>query len=66
MTLVIFAYLTTWEQFQDYTENTNRIGADVFRSEIEDNLEEYEPFAMMDDGLEDDSFTTIDDLYMFN
>jgi hypothetical protein len=66
MTLVIFAYLTTWEQFQDYTENNNRIGADIFRSEIEDNLEEYEPFAMIDNGIEDESFTTFDDLYFRN
>ena len=51
MTLVIFAYLTTWAQFEDYTDTENRVGADVFKTEISQNLEEYSPFAMLVDGV---------------
>jgi hypothetical protein len=54
MTLVIFAYLTTWTQFEDYTDNENRVGADVFKTEIEENLDKYSPFAMLSDGVEDE------------
>ncbi|URC15127.1 terminase large subunit [Paraglaciecola Antarctic GD virus 1] len=55
MTLVIFSYLTTWQQFEDYTDTENRVGADVFRKEIEENIESYTPFAMHNDGVDADS-----------
>jgi hypothetical protein len=51
MGLVIFAWLTTQERFGDYIDAARNVGADMFRQEIEDMMDDEFFGALFDDGI---------------
>lgn len=56
MSLVVFAYLTTQERFGDFVEKEYKLGYDIFKEEIDEMFDYYEPFVMVADGVNDGSY----------
>lgn len=49
MSLVIFAWLSTQQKFNEYTDkNDSRLAADVFRTELEEMNDDYSPVVILD------------------
>lgn len=51
MSLVIFAYLTTQDRFGDYIDAERNVGADVFRNEMDEMMDDFFIGAFIDDGI---------------
>lgn len=48
--LVLFAYLTTQDRFGDFVEKEYKLGQDIFREEVNELLDSYEPFVIISDS----------------
>ena len=49
MSLVIFAWLTTQQKFNEYADkNENRLASDVFKQELEEMNDDYAPVVILD------------------
>lgn len=52
MSLVTFAYLTTQKRFGEFVDKEYNLAHDVFKDEMDQLIEDYEPFIVVDDGTD--------------
>lgn len=53
MALVVFAYFTTLDEFENYVDRKQRMPDELFTTEIEELQEEFASFIYQDDGVTD-------------